>query len=244
MRHAFPVATRSRPSSHPPERHRAHRAGWLRAAVLGADDGIVSTASLMLGVAAAQASRTAILTAGLAGLAAGAMSMAAGEYVSVSSQRDTERADLARERQELQASPEEELAELTGLYIARGLDEELARQVATQLTAHDALAAHAREELGLSDTSMARPAQAASTSATAFTAGAALPILALLAAPNGLRSVVIVAVAVASLALLGWVGAAVGGAGGTRGTARVVAGGCLAMAITAGVGFLTHTVAG
>ena len=238
------MATRARPSPHPPERHRGHRAGWLRAAVLGADDGIVSTASLMLGVAAAQASRTAILTAGLAGLAAGAMSMAAGEYVSVSSQRDTERADLAREHQELQASPDAELAELTGLYVARGLDEDLAHEVAVQLTAHDALAAHARDELGLSATSAARPAQAAAASAGAFTAGAVLPILALIAAPYDLRGPVIVAVAVAALALLGWLGAVVGGAGGLRAAARVVAGGCLAMAITAGVGFLTHTVAG
>lgn len=230
--------------AHPPERHRSQRAGWLRAAVLGADDGIVSTASLMLGVTAAHASRGAILTAGLAGLAAGAMAMAVGEYVSVSSQRDTERADLARERHELATSPQAELAELTALYVGRGLDEELARRVAVQLTTHGALAAHARDELGLSGTTAARPVQAAAASATAFTTGAVLPILALLAASTSARAAAIVAVAVVALAVLGRLGAAVGGARWLRPTARVVAGGCLAMAVTAGVGFLTHTAGG
>lgn len=226
---------------HPPERHRAHRAGWLRAAVLGADDGIVSTASLMLGVAAAHASRSAILTAGLAGLAAGSMAMAAGEYVSVASQRDSEHADLSRERHELASTPDEELAELTGIYVARGVDPHLAAQVAEQLTAHDALASHARDELGLADTTMARPLQAALVSAAAFSSGALLAVIALLVSPAALRGPVIVAVTLGGLAALGRLGAAFGGASWVRPTARVVAGGAAAMVITSAVGYLTHT---
>jgi len=230
--------SRSRPPVHPPERHRAHRAGWLRAAVLGADDGIVSTSSLMLGVAASNASRSAILTAGLAGLVAGAMAMAAGEYVSVSSQRDTERADLARERAELASAPDAELEELTRLYVERGLDAELAATVASQLTAHDAFAAHARDELGLGEASLARPVQAAAASAAAFATGAVLPVLALLTTPAGARTAVIVVVALVGLAVLGGLGARAGGADWRRATARVVAGGGLAMLVTALVGRL------
>ncbi len=223
---------------HLPEDHRAHRAGWLRAAVLGADDGIVSTASLMLGVAASHASRSAILTAGVAGLAAGAMAMAAGEYVSVASQRDTEGADLTRERNELASVPQAELDELVGLYVDRGVDRGLATQVAAQLTAHDALGAHARDELGLADATMARPVQAASASAAAFATGAVLPIVALLAAPASVRAAVIVVVALVALGTLGRLGAAVGGADWRRATARVIVGGVFAMAITAAVGRL------
>lgn len=234
---------RDRPSvpHHPPERHRAHRAGWLRAAVLGADDGIVSTASLMLGVAAAHASRSAILTAGLAGLAAGSMAMAAGEYVSVSSQRDSERADLGRERDELASAPDAELAELTAVYVARGVEPDLAARVAEQLTAHDALASHARDELGLAETTMARPLEAALVSAAAFGSGALLAILALVVSPAAIRGPVIVAATLGGLAALGRLGAAFGGASWVRPTARVVAGGALAMAITSAVGYLTHT---
>lgn len=213
----------------------------MRAAVLGADDGIVSTASLMLGVAAANATRATILTAGLAGLAAGAMAMAVGEYVSVSSQRDTEHADLALERKELASSPEAELEELTRLYVGRGLDRDLAAQVAVQLTANDALATHAREELGLLDYSLARPLQAAGASAAAFSSGAALPVLALLVASTSVRIAVIVAVALAGLVVLGWLGARIGGAPWRRPVWRVLVGGGAAMAVTAAVGLLTHT---
>jgi vacuolar iron transporter family protein len=220
---------------HSPERHRAHRAGWLRAAVLGADDGIVSTASLMLGVTASHATRSAVLTAGLAGLAAGAMAMAAGEYVSVASQRDTERADLERERRELASVPGAELDELTGLYIGRGVEAGLARQVAAQLSAHDALGVHAREELGLTETTMARPVQAGVSSAAAF---AIVPVLVLLVSPPPARAAAIVAVALIALGLIGRLGAAVGGADWRRATARVVAGGAPAMAVTAAVGRL------
>lgn len=209
--------------------------------MLGADDGIVSTASLMLGVAAAHASRSAILTAGLAGLAAGSMAMAAGEYVSVASQRDSERADLSRERHELASTPDEELAELTGIYVARGVDPALAVRVAEQLTAHDALASHARDELGLAETTMARPLQAALVSAAAFGSGALLAVIALLVSPTALRAPVIVAVTLGGLATLGRLGAAFGGASWVRPTARVVVGGAVAMAITSAVGYLTHT---
>ena len=234
----------SPPGAHQPERHLGHRSAWLRAAVLGADDGIVSTSSLMLGVAAANAGRSAILTAGLAGLAAGAMAMAAGEYVSVSSQRDTELADLSREEKELAAAPAAELDELTHLYASRGVEPALARQVAEQLTAHDALAAHARDELGLSHERAARPLQAAGASAVAFATGAIIPILTLLVSPHSLQSVLIAAVAVVGLAVLGWAGASAGGARPLRPTLRVVAGGSLAMAVTMTVGFLTHTAGG
>ena len=220
------------------EAHRTHRTGWLRASVLGANDGIVSTASLVLGVAAAGANAQAILVAGVAGLVAGAMSMAAGEYVSVSSQADTERADLAREREELDTRPEHEHAELTAIYARRGLDAELAAKVATQLMKHDALGAHARDELGISETLSARPVQAALASAGTFAVGAALPLLVAVLFPV---SMVMWAVAVGSLlflALLGAVAARVGGAPVLLATWRVTFWGALAMALTAGVGTL------
>ena len=223
------------------ERHRADRGAWLRAGVLGADDGLVSTASLMLGVAASQASRSAILTAGFAGLAAGAMAMAAGEYVSVSSQRDTERSDLARETRELATDPDAELEELTRIYRARGLEADLARQVAVQLSAHDALGTHAREELGLSEEGLSQPVMAAVTSAAAFSVGAFVPIAAMLLAPSGVRSIVIVAVVLAALAVLGAVGAMAGGAPWRRAALRVVVGGSAAMAVTSLVGLISHT---
>lgn len=232
---------RTSPRPHLPESHRGHRAAWLRAAVLGADDGIVSTASLMLGVAAAHASRSVILTAGLAGLAAGAMAMAAGEYVSVASQRDSELADVSRERAELAATPAAELDELTHIYVARGVEPALARQVAEQLTAHDALAAHARDELGLSEERAARPLQAAGASAVAFAMGAVLPVLTLVLSPRSVQTLLIGLVAVVGLAVLGWGGAAAGGAHWRRATTRVVVGGSLAMAVTMAVGLLTHT---
>jgi vacuolar iron transporter family protein len=224
------------------EDHQVTRIGWLRAAVLGANDGIVSTASLILGVAAASADKGAIIVAGVAGLFAGAMSMAAGEYVSVSSQSDTEAASLAKERWELDNLPESEHAELSEIYVARGLDKTLADEVATQLMAKDALSAHARDELGLSDISAARPVQAALTSAVTFAAGAALPLLAVLVSPAewliwsvGLASLVF-------LGALGAIGAAVGGASPWKPTLRVVVWGLLAMAITAAIGALFGTV--
>ncbi len=219
-----------------PERHAVSRIGWLRAAVLGANDGIVSTASLIVGVAAAAQGRGEILIAGVAGLVAGAMSMAAGEYVSVSSQADTERADLARERTELATQPELELNELASLYTKRGVEPELARKVATQLMARDALAAHARDELGITETATARPVQAAFTSALTFAAGAALPLLVALLAPP---SIVVAAVSFASLAglaLLGAVGARAGAAPVWKAVVRVTFWGGIAMAITGGVG--------
>ena len=220
------------------ETHRTHRIGWLRAAVLGANDGIVSTASLILGVAAAGAGSQGIFVAGVAGLVAGAMSMAAGEYVSVSSQADTERADLARERKELDASPEYEHAELTSIYVERGLDAELASNVATQLMQRDALGAHARDELGISETLAARPVQAAFASAGTFAVGAALPLLIVVLFPI---STVLWAVSGSSLlflALLGSLSARAGGAPVISATLRVTFWGALAMALTAGVGAL------
>ena len=220
------------------EAHRSHRIGWLRAAVLGANDGIVSTASLVLGVAAAGASSSSVLVAGTAGLVAGAMSMAAGEYVSVSSQADTERADLARERKELAEDPVQELAELTAIYVQRGLDAQLASPVATQLTTHDALATHARDELGLSTTLEARPVQAALASAGSFALGAVLPLLAVLLAPEGSSLGWVGGSSLLLLAGLGWVSARVGGASATTATVRVAFWGALAMALTAGVGAL------
>ncbi|MDQ0462972.1 VIT1/CCC1 family predicted Fe2+/Mn2+ transporter [Caulobacter ginsengisoli] len=223
------------------ERHLIARIGWLRAAVLGANDGIVSTASLIVGVAAAGGDHRAVTVAGLAGLVAGAMSMAAGEYVSVSSQSDTERADLDRERAELAADGEAEHAELAGIYVRRGLDPELAGQVATQLMAKDALVAHARDELGISEVSTARPIQAALASAASFAVGAALPMVAAVLAP---ASALVVTVTVASLlflALLGGVGARAGGAGMLKAAVRVTFWGALAMAATAGIGALFHT---
>lgn len=220
------------------ERHRMSRIGWLRAAVLGANDGIVSTSSLILGVAASGAASNSILVAGVAGLVAGAMSMAAGEYVSVSSQADTENADLARERQELAAQPEAEHAELTAIYVDRGLAPELAAQVATQLMAHDALGAHARDELSITEMVTARPVQAALASAATFAVGAALPLLVVLLAP---QSILIWAVAISSLlflALLGSLAAATGGSPVLRAALRVTFWGALAMALTAAVGAL------
>ena len=221
------------------ERHLVKRIGWLRAAVLGANDGIVSTASLIVGVAAAGSPRSAILLAGVAGLVAGAMAMAAGEYVSVSSQSDTEQADLARERRELAEGPDKELAELAGIYVRRGLDPATAATVAAQLTAHDALGAHARDELNINAVTAARPVQAALASAVSFTTGAALPLAVAWLSLPGRASIVAVSVAaLLFLALLGAVGARAGGAAVGRATWRVAFWGALAMAITAGIGRL------
>ncbi|MES2383404.1 MAG: VIT family protein [Pseudomonadota bacterium] len=224
------------------ERHKTSRIGWLRAAVLGANDGIVSTASLMIGVAAAHTPVSSILLTGVAGLVAGAMSMAAGEYVSVYSQADTEKADLARERAELQADPAAEMRELTAIYAARGLEPELARQVAAQLTAHDALGAHARDELGISDALSARPVQAALASAASFAVGAALPLGVAVLAPNTQLIPWVAATSLLFLALLGGVAARAGGAPVLAGAWRVSFWGVLAMAITAGVGALFGAV--
>lgn len=221
-----------------PETHLVARIGWLRAAVLGANDGIVSTASLIVGVAAASASTSEVLVAGVAGLVAGAMSMAAGEYVSVSSQSDTEQADLARERQELASQPDFEREELAQIYMDRGLDQALARQVADQLMDRDALRAHARDELGMSEVTTARPIQAAFTSAATFAAGAALPLFTAILIPH---SMIVAGVSIASvlfLALLGAVGARVGGAKIGEAVVRVTFWGAMAMAITAGIGSL------
>jgi len=220
------------------ERHRTQRVGWLRAAVLGANDGIVSTASLVLGVTAAGADSKSILIAGVAGLVAGAMSMAAGEYVSVSSQADTEFADLDRERKELVADPEHEQAEMTAIYIGRGLDAELASAVATQLMAHDALGAHARDELGISAAFTARPVQAALASASAFTFGAALPLLIVLLTPISSLSLAVSGSSLLFLALLGYLAARAGGAAPSTSIVRMTFWGALAMALTAGVGAL------
>ena len=220
------------------ERHRTDRIGWLRAAVLGANDGIVSTASLVLGVAAASASPTQVLVTGVAGLVAGAMSMAAGEYVSVHSQADTEAADLSRERVELQTDPVAEHRELAGIYVQRGLEPELARQVATQLMQHDALGAHARDELGISESFSARPGQAAWASAASFAAGAALPLVVVAALPLAWRMGGVVVASLVCLAGLGTVAARAGGAPVLMGAWRVVFWGALAMGITAAVGAL------
>ncbi len=220
------------------EWHRTDRIGWLRAAVLGANDGIVSTASLVVGVAAADSGRSAVLVAGVAGLVAGAMSMAAGEYVSVSSQADTERADLARERKELETDLENEQNELASIYEGRGLDPGLARQVALQLMAHDALGAHARDELGISEVLSARPVQAALASAATFAGGASIPLLTALVVPEALLVWVVSAVSLALLAALGGLAARVGGAPMLVGAARVGFWGALAMGLTAGAGAL------
>jgi VIT1/CCC1 family predicted Fe2+/Mn2+ transporter len=220
------------------ELHRTHRIGWLRAAVLGANDGIVSTASLILGVAAAEATRNSVLVAGVAGLVAGAMSMAAGEYVSVSSQSDTENADLERERKELATDGEHEHAELAAIYVARGIEAKLAGEVATQLMAKDALTAHARDELGISDTLSARPVQAAFASAGTFTVGAALPLLLVLLVPVSSLVWVVSGASLFFLALLGALAARAGGAPVGRSVARVTFWGALAMGLTAGVGAL------
>ncbi len=229
-----------------PPRHRefhlVQRIGWLRAAVLGANDGIVSTASLIVGVAAAAASRGEILLAGAAGLVAGAMSMAAGEYVSVSSQADTERADLARERRELTDQPELERAELAEIYVERGLDHDLAQRVADQLMANDALGAHARDEFGLSEITTARPVQAALALAASFAVGAAMPLLMVVVAPAGVLIAAVAGASLVFLALLGALGARTGGAHVLTATLRVTFWGALAMAITAGIGALFGTI--
>jgi VIT1/CCC1 family predicted Fe2+/Mn2+ transporter len=225
----------SRPNG---EIHRSGRAGWLRAAVLGSDDAIVSTASLMIGVAAASASKGAILIAGAAGLVAGAMSMAVGEFVSVSSQRDAEQADIAVEQQELAGEPLAELNELAMIYVKRGLDKDLAMKVAVQLSAHDRLAAHVRDELGIDPSALARPFQAAWISAVSFATFALVPIAVLLVTPAEWRIPTIAAVSLASLASLGAFGAHLGGAPLARAALRVAVGGALAMAVTAAIGRL------
>lgn len=219
------------------ERHLGHRTGWLRAAVLGANDGIVSVAAIIVGVAAAQSSRSAIITAGIAGLVAGAASMAAGEYVSVSSQADAERADLRLERRELLDDPAGERAELAAIYRDRGLSVQMAENVATELsTRDDVLAVHARDELGMTALSHARPLQAATASSASFTAGAALPLLAVMLAPSSLRIEITMAATLLALALTGWAGARMGGAPPARGTLRVVLWGIAAMVLTMLVG--------
>ena len=225
------------------ERHRAERIGWLRAAVLGANDGIVSTASLVLGVAAADATHSNVLVAGVAGLVAGAMSMAAGEYVSVHSQADTEQADIERERKELTTDDPGERKELTAIYVGRGLDPALAKQVADQLMAHDALGAHTRDELGISQALSARPIQAAFASAASFAVGGAMPILVTLLAPETSLICLVSGTSLVFLAFLGGVAARVGGARVALGAMRVTFWGALAMGLTAGVGTLFGTVA-
>jgi VIT1/CCC1 family predicted Fe2+/Mn2+ transporter len=220
------------------ETHRVSRVGWLRASVLGANDGIVSTASLIVGVVAAGSGRTEVLIAGLAGLVAGAMSMAAGEYVSVSSQSDAEQADLARERAELATQPEAEREELAQIYVGRGVSPDLAREVAVQLMEKDALGAHARDELGISEVMTARPIQAALASAASFAAGAALPLLTAALSPPALRVAAVAGVSLLCLALLGALGARAGGAPPARAALRVTFWGALAMALTAAIGAL------
>ncbi|MGB6916389.1 MAG: VIT family protein [Pseudolabrys sp.] len=224
------------------EHHLMERIGWLRAAVLGANDGIISTASLIVGVATAATTQNEVLIAGVAGLVAGAMSMAAGEYVSVSSQSDTERADLARERKELSDNIEFEKEELAQIYVKRGLELPLARQVAQQLMAKDALTAHARDELGISDITAARPVQAALTSAATFSVGASMPLLMGVISPSRVLVPIVSAASLGFLALLGAIGARAGGANVLRATARVTFWGALAMALTAGIGKFFGTV--
>lgn len=219
-----------------PERHLVSRIGWLRAAVMGANDGIVSTASLIIGVAAASAQSADVLIAGTAGLVAGAMSMAAGEYVSVSSQQDTENADIARERGELASDVDGEIEELAGIYFGRGLDAATADTVARQLMAHDALGAHARDELGISSFTTARPVQAALTSAATFSVGAALPLAMVLVAPAATLTIAVAVASLVFLALLGAIGAKAGGASLWRASARVTVWGAIAMGLTAGIG--------
>jgi VIT1/CCC1 family predicted Fe2+/Mn2+ transporter len=224
------------------EHHFIHRIGWLRAAVLGADDGIVSTGSLIVGVAAASPDKNSILIAGVAGLFAGAMSMAAGEYVSVSSQSDTERADLETERRALAEAPDVELEELAQIYVERGVGLELAREVAAQLMAHDSLGAHARDELGISETVETRPVQAALTSAATFSAGAILPLASVAIAPVALAIPLVSIASLLSLALLGAIAARAGGASVVKGALRVTLWGAAAMAVTAGIGALFGTM--
>ena len=225
------------------ERHKNHRIGWLRAAVLGANDGIVSTASLVLGVAAAGAEPKSILITGVAGLVAGAMSMAAGEYVSVSSQSDTEQADIAKERLELATQPEHEHAELAAIYVSRGLNADTAKTVATQLMSHDALGAHSRDELGISEATAANPVQAAMASAATFAVGAALPLLVVLIAPKTVLNVAVAASSLVFLAGLGSLAARAGGSSVLIASLRVTFWGALAMALTYGVGALFGVVA-
>ena len=234
--------TRTLPSHLAAERHLGGRAAWLRAAVLGANDGLISTASLMLGVAAAASSRSTILVAGIAGLTAGALSMAAGEYVSVSSQRDTEHADLERERAELAASPRAELAELTRIYEKRGLSPDLARKVAIELSQTDQLTVHARDELGIDSEALANPVQASVVSALSFTAGAIVPVLVVAITPAAVRVVVTMAVTLLGLVALGSLGARLGGAPRGRAAARVFIGGTLALLISLGIGKVTGSV--
>lgn len=226
---------------HPEEPHKSHRAGWLRAAVLGVNDGVVSTASLMLGVATASASDSAVLTAGVAGLTAGALSMAMGEYVSVSSQRDSERADIAIETRSLANNPEAELTELTHIYINRGLEPTLAATVAQQLHDHDAVAAHARDELGIDHDALARPLQAAFASAAAFSIGALVPVLAAVFSSSSLSQWAIVISSLMALAISGAIGAIIGGGHRVVAAFRVLLGGGAAMAITALIGHLIGT---
>ena len=232
---------RSRSRSRHPERHRSERIGWLRAAVLGANDGIVSTACLMLGVAAANVDRHELLISGVAALVAGAMSMAAGEYVSVSSQSDTEQADLQREQIELDEEPDAELRELTAIYVSRGVSHALAHQVAEELTAHDALGSHARDELGFDDRMAARPVQAAVTSAVTFSSGAALPLLTAVMAPHHMLVPLVAGTSLLFLIVLGVLAAKAGGAPLMRAALRVGFWGMLAMAVTAGIGRLVGT---
>ena len=224
------------------ERHRTEHVGWLRAAVLGANDGILSTASLVLGVAEAHGTRNDVLVAGVAGLVAGAMSMAAGEYVSVHSQADTEQADLARERAELRADDKGEHKELMAIYVGRGLDPSLAKQVTDQLMAHDAIGAHARDELGISESLRARPVQAAFASAGSFAVGAAMPLFVTAIAPETSLIIIVSGTSLIFLALLGALAARAGGASVTPSVIRVTFWGALAMGITAGIGFLFGTV--
>lgn len=225
-------------SPHPEEKHKSNRINWLRASVLGVNDGIVSTASLMIGVSAASTNKTAVLTAGIAGLAAGALSMAMGEYVSVSSQRDSERADIAIEKRSLAANPKEELQELADIYQDRGLSEELAKQVAIQLHDHDAVAAHARDELGIDQEALSNPGQAAFASAISFSVGAIIPILVTIPTAASKNAWAIVTASLLALAISGAVGAYIGGGHKLRAAARVFIGGGLAMAITALIGHL------
>jgi VIT1/CCC1 family predicted Fe2+/Mn2+ transporter len=225
------------------ERHHVGRVGWLRAAVLGANDGILSTSSLLLGVAAAHATHSSVVVAGVAGLVGGAMSMAAGEYVSVSSQADMERAELARERAELKADNAGEHKELSAIYVSRGLDPALAKRVAEQLMAHDALGAHARDELGISETLRARPIQAALASAASFAVGAALPLVVTVFSPAQYLIPLLSATSLVFLAILGGSAARAGGAGVTIGAARVTFWGALAMGLTAGIGALVGAIA-
>ncbi len=227
-----------------PERHKSHRVGWLRASVLGANDGIVSTASLLMGVAAADVATSTLVTTGVAALTAGALSMAMGEYVSVSSQRDSENADIARERHELEKFPAHEFDELTGIYIDKGLSPELARQVATELGKGDLLAVHMAEELGITSDTIARPVQAALTSSVSFGLGAAIAVIAMVLAPTNARLAVTATVAIIALGALGAIGARIGGAAISRPTIRTLVGGAAAMGITTVIGHLVGGAVG